>query len=256
MSEVEYHRLRPAAAVARRQARSVAYLGCGILEWHGLHNPLGLDCLKAHGIACHLAAELGGVAMPPLYWGDNRADICEIVFDEAYSPWLPAGTGDHTAAIMDAMQTDKAAYAADAERSRTNGDWQLWERLLVHMLFQIETLGFRQVVVIPGHYPLIGPLQRAVAAYQAQGGASAVFVLTDMMTTDDGKAGDHAAAFETSLLLALAPECVDLTALGDDLATPPVGVLGADPRGGASAALGRAILTRMTDLVRQFLEGT
>jgi len=40
---VEYQYLRPRQMTARRDAVPVAYMGLGILEWHGLHNPLGLS---------------------------------------------------------------------------------------------------------------------------------------------------------------------------------------------------------------------
>ncbi len=248
---VEYHRLRPKELVQRRQAMPVAYVGLGILEWHSLHNPLGLDGLKANGIALHLAAQLGGLVMPPLYWGDNRQEICELVFDPAVSPWLPEGTEDHTGAIMAAMEADKTAYRADADRSQANGGWRLWQELVVHMLFQIETLGFKLIVPIPGHYPLIGPLNQAVTTYYEKGGTAEIFVLTDMMYSETGDAGDHAAAFETSVMMAIEPHLVKLDELGEDTDVAPIGVLGEDPRTAASQAFGEKILAKMTELVRE-----
>ena len=248
---VEYHRLRPKDMVKRRTQKPVAYLGLGILEWHGLHNPLGLDGWKANGIALHLAERLGGVVMPPLYWGDDRQEICELVFDPAVSPWLPEGTTDHTKDIMETIHLEKPAFLADADRSRQNGGWRLWEELVVHILFQIQTLGFRQIVLIPGHYPLFGPLDRAIAAYKQKGGASSTIVLTDPMYSEALDAGDHAAAFETSLMLALAPDLVDLNELDPDPSIPPVGVLGKDPRQFASREFGEKILAKMTSLIAE-----
>lgn len=250
----EYHRLRPRELRERREQMPVAYLGLGILEWHGLHNPLGLDGVKANAIALHLAEQLGGVVLPPLFWGDNRAEVCELVFDPAVSPWLPEGTGDHTGAIMDALGTAKSAFEADAARSQAAGGWRLWEELLVHILFQAQTLAFRLVVLLPGHYPLIGPLRRAVQTYHEKGGTVETYILTDMMYSDTGDSGDHAAAFETSLMLALEPGLVDLGALDPDPAVPPTGVLGKDPRQFASREFGEQILRRMTDLTRQEIE--
>jgi creatinine amidohydrolase len=250
----EYHRLRPRELVARRNEMPVAYIGLGILEWHGLHNPLGLDGFKANGIALHLAEQLGGVVMPPLFWGDNRQEICELVFDPAVSPWLPEGTKDHTGGIMAAMSLDKAAFQADATRSNEEGGWRLWEELMVHMLFQIQTLGFKHIVPIPGHYPLIGPLNRAIATYKEKGGTSKVLVLTDMMYSENNDAGDHAAAFETSLMLAIAPERVKLSELDPDPTVPPTGVLGKDPRSFASKEFGVKILAKMTELVQGFIQ--
>jgi creatinine amidohydrolase len=248
---VEYHRLRPRQLVARREALPVAYLGLGILEWHGLHNPLGLDGVKANGVARYLAERLGGVVLPPLYWGDNRAEICERHLDPTVQN-PPLDPYDHAAAICAHMRLTKDAFAADAERSRAAGDWRLWETLVVHILFQAQTLGFRLIVAIPGHYPLRQPLENAVATYHRQGGTSAVFVLDDSLYAPDGRSGDHAAAFETSLLLALEPDLVDLTELDPDITRPNVGVvLGADPRTHASAAFGREILARFEALTRE-----
>ena len=251
---LEFHRMRPKDMVKRRAQKPVAYLGLGILEWHGLHNPLGLDGWKANGIALHLAEQLGGVVMPPLYWGDNRQEICELVFDPAVSSWLPEGTIDHTRPIMEIIGLDKSAFQADADRSRQNGGWRLWEELIVHILFQIQTLGFQSIVLIPGHYPLFGPLNRAIAAYQQKGGTSRALMLTDKMYSDEYDAGDHAAAFETSLMLALAPELVNLDELNPDPAVSPVGVLGEDPRQYASREFGEKILAKMTSLVVEWIQ--
>jgi creatinine amidohydrolase len=247
----EYHKLRPKELVKRRSEQPVAYMGLGILEWHGVHNPLGLDGEKANGIALHLAERLGGVVMPPLFWGDNRKEICELVFNPAVSPWLKEATTDHTIDIMATMKLDKADFEADASRSIDNGGWRLWEELLVHILFQIQTLGFRFAVLIPGHYPLFGPLDRAITAYKSKGGLCTPIVLSDPMYSENLDAGDHAAAFETSLMLALAPHLVNLDELNPDPAVPPVGVMGQDPRKYASNEFGEKILAKMTDLVAE-----
>ena len=44
----------------------------GTIEWHGHHNPLGLDALKAHALCVRAAEQCGGVAMPPLWYGEHR----------------------------------------------------------------------------------------------------------------------------------------------------------------------------------------
>lgn len=245
----EIHKLRPKPLVAERQRMPVAYFGLGILEWHGLHNPLGLDGVKANGIACHLAEQLGGIVFPPLYWGDHRREICEVVFDDTISPWLPPGTGNHTLDICQHMGIHKSSFVDDAFRSERNGGWALWERLMIHNLFQIQTLGFKLIVLIPGHYPLFNPVKRAIAKYREEGGKSAVFSLQDNLYEEES--GDHAAAFETSLMLALEPELVDLTELNPDPEQPLVGVLGKDPRQYANRELGLRILEKFTELTRE-----
>src|SRR5690606_3622916 len=158
----------------------------------------------------------------------------------AWSPYSPAPEGAplyNPADVMcDTLGVARDSFAKDGERSLRNGGWRLWKELVTHTLFQIETYGFAAIVAIPGHYPLRQPLAEAIAAYREEGGACRVLTLDDAPFSDDGK-GDHAAAYETSLCLAAAPETVALDALDADPAAPLAGVaLGEDPRTRASAA--------------------
>jgi creatinine amidohydrolase/Fe(II)-dependent formamide hydrolase-like protein len=148
------------------------------------------------------------------------------------------------------MKLPKEDFRADARRSAEEGAWRLWIETAVHCLFQIQTLGFKLIVLIPGHYPLFSPVDRAVEGYTRGGGSSEVFVLTDRMYDESGRSGDHAAAFETSLMLALEPELVDLQELDRDPEVTPVGVLGEDPRVRASKEFGERILARFAEIVR------
>src|SRR5262245_1204130 len=72
--EVRYERMRPEQIRAAREARPVVYIPIGTLEWHGFHDPVGLDGLKAHGLAVRCAETGGGLVFPPLYYGESRED--------------------------------------------------------------------------------------------------------------------------------------------------------------------------------------
>jgi creatinine amidohydrolase len=244
--------------LARRGAMPVAYMGLGVLEWHGLHNPLGLDGVKANGIACHLARTLGGVVMPPQFWGDCRQFIGELDFGENFRPGfsVPENHFDHTLPICEQLGLDKEAFVRDAMRSGKHGKDALWIELMVHTMFEIETLGFQAIVMIPGHYPLIGSLDRAMERYKKEGGQCKALSLTDFVYNEDGLSGDHAAALETSLMLALYPELVDLGELDPDLSKPNIGVIGRDPRAHASKELGEKILAKFVLAAEEFLKGT
>lgn len=251
---VEYTKLRPRELVERRGECPVAYIGLGVLEWHGFHNPLGLDGLKADGVAVYLAEKIGGVAMPPLYWGEVRSDLCELVVDPSVSKWLPPYIKtDHTEEICREMKLNKADFQKDAERSEETG-WELYESLLIRIFFQLETLGFKVIIPIPGHFPLIPPCRRAIEAYAGKGGRSRVFLLEDHMFADDGRAGDHAAKFETSIMMALYPKLVNMSELNDELSEPNLGVIGPDPRVYASIEFGKEILQKFEKIIRTFLE--
>ena len=65
MNQVNYINLRPQQLVEMRRKKPVAYIGLGILEWHGLHNPVGLDGIKAHAVLEYIAQEVGGIVMSP-----------------------------------------------------------------------------------------------------------------------------------------------------------------------------------------------
>ena len=72
--EVRIERMRPEQidqAIARRAAMYVPF---GSLEWHGYHNPVGLDALKAHEQLVGLAQQAGGLVYPPrVLWRGRRA---------------------------------------------------------------------------------------------------------------------------------------------------------------------------------------
>lgn len=252
---VEYQYLRPRAMTERRDAVPVAYMGLGILEWHGLHNPLGLDGVKANGIACHLARELGGIVMPTQYWGDYRQNIADLEFTESFEADFaqPENKFDHTAQISKFYGIAKEALEKDAAHSRAYGEWELWEKMMVRSLSQIEALGFKKIILLPGHFHLIAASERAVKRYESEGGSCKVLVLTEFSFPPDSIPADHAAAFETSMLLALCPELVDLNELDPDLSKPNIGVLGFDPRVYASKEYGDKMLKKFVSAVKQFI---
>ena len=53
-----FDRMRPEQVKACRERADIAFLPLGSLEWHGVHNPLGLDAIKAHHVCCRAALKL------------------------------------------------------------------------------------------------------------------------------------------------------------------------------------------------------
>jgi len=132
-------------------------------------------------------------------------------------------------------------------------------RLLLHVLFEMESLGFRVIVLMAGHYPLLRHARAAIEIYSLEG-ASRAWACTgyELVRDEIPDSGDHAAAWETSLMLALRPDLVDLSRLpaGDD-PDALVGVHGRDPRKFASREYGErgveAIVRRVGEKVRALL---
>ena len=74
--QVQFEEMFPwefAQALARAP---ICYVPLGTLEWHGEHNAVGLDAIKAHAVCVHAARRSGGIVVPPLYWSpDSREDL-------------------------------------------------------------------------------------------------------------------------------------------------------------------------------------
>jgi creatinine amidohydrolase len=184
-----------------------------------VHNPVGLDTLKIHQLCIRCAQAGGGLVFPPLYYGEHR---------------------EH--ALMEAMAKDRAEIAREMGLPPENFDrgymfhsvaeqYNNYHNLLLHILHEIRSLGFKVIGVACGHYPLID-LARAAAAvfHQAQryhGEKTLTWCWTgyELVRPDERlpACGDHAGRWETSLLMALDPGMQDLRLVADAPGKPPIG---------------------------------
>lgn len=131
--------------------------------------------------------------------------------------------------------------------------------------------GYTQAILISGHYPNRSQyLDAGVQAYLQAGGAIRVLALVENQAP--GVEGNHAAKYETSSMIYLDPPLVNMAALqgqpdddiggpaakvnwmGDDYRGHPCyGLVGIDPRGHASAAVGEAGTTLLIDFLVEWL---
>ena len=250
MNYVSLHKSMPKEILEEKKAMPVVYLGLGIIEWHGLHNPAGLDGIKAEGMAVHFAEKFGGAVAPTQFWGDFRGDICELVFKPEI---ISSAEFDHTPSISSELGYDKKNLEKNARRDVEKGSWKLWINLIVHTFFQLESFGYACIVPIPGHYPLFKPLEEAIKQYKEEQGTCSVVVIKDTLFDKSGHAGDHAAKFETSLMLHMYPELVDMSRLDKDLSKANIGVLGDDPRIYASREFGKEIMDKLDKVLEKHL---
>jgi creatinine amidohydrolase len=234
--KVRYEDMLPHEIVAARRAKPVAYLPLGGLEWHGEHMAVGNDALKAQRL-CELAAERGGgLAMPPLWYGEPRVER------------LMETNADDKDKIIKTMKLRPADFATGKKANPfgTSGEEQiaLYQALLRHTFVQIRTLGFKAIVVLTGHYPLYDWAQPVAQEFNKAHKDCRIFVGIefhyDVPAVGKGKVGgDHAAKWETSYLMALRPECVDMTVFSGRPANEPlIGVGGEDPRVHATKQVG------------------
>ena len=71
--KVRYAELLPHEFRTRLDERPVAYLPMGTLEWHGEQLPLGSDAIISEGLMVRCARKFGGIVMPPIHLGPDRA---------------------------------------------------------------------------------------------------------------------------------------------------------------------------------------
>jgi creatinine amidohydrolase len=244
MDEVRYHMLRPAQVSARRNACPVVYIPLGTLEWHGEQNPFGADTLQAEGLAILCAQKGGGLVFPPLYYGESRLEAL-----------MEANAGDREN-IAEKMGLPASNFTLDHQPFTPVEQALNYNKLLLHILFEAATLGFKVGVLVAGHYPLIDHARAAVcqfnqAGYQARLGMLAwAFVDYLLVKPVYPDAGDHAGGWETSHLLALHPETVDLSLLPAK-GEPLTGIGGKMPPQDSTAQFGRETLEAAAEIAVQ-----
>lgn len=231
MDKVRYHEMLPHEIVARRKQCPVAFVGVGTLEWHGEHQAVGLDALKAEKLCEMAAAASGGFAMPTLWYGEPRT----------YK--LMDANEDIGGKLMRRfMKFKKGKFVEKFFKKEADQQVGFFQELIYHLLLEMSQLEMKAVCLYCGHYPLVDFAQKPVEAFNAAQKDTKAFagMEVDYCPGDKRVGGDHAAKWETSYLAALRPDCVDLTRWrGHESEECPLGVCGIDPRKEASAAMGR-----------------
>lgn len=204
--ETRLEHLRPKAIRDAMARCPTLFQPLGTIEWHGEHNIVGLDSLKAHAL-CLRAAELGGgLVAPPLYGGVGGIDF------------------PHT-------------WVMDPEDNTFS---QLLRPWLERLCMETVRNGFKAIIVLTGHY---GAAQQILVRETAVRmtrltGIPILGTPEYFLAHDEGYLGDHAGWGETALMMHLDPPSVDLSQLGD---APHVGVFGRDPKLHSTAADGERL---------------
>jgi creatinine amidohydrolase len=241
-SEVLYTHLLPEEFRQRIATAPIAYLPLGTLEWHGEHLPFGADGLQAQGFFVDLAKAAGGVVLPMLFLGpDISKSAAGQTFYGMDIVGFPKGQP---------RQLDGSAYWVKDD---------LFASILEAVLSQLARTGFR-IVVAHGHGPSTKYFRDNIETWQARYNLR-LFHCWDPSAGMDDELGiqmDHAAANETSLMMALHPDLVHLENLFPDPGDWPMAIIGKDPRQFASAEKGRQAIrkqaSRMAALLRAELD--
>ena len=228
---VRFDELLPHEFRTRLAERPIAYLPLGTIEWHGEHIALGADAIQSESLMCECARRLGGIVMPPIHLGPDRAKPMEdgstlIGMDYADTTTPP-------------RQLDGSCYWIPPG---------LHDMIVDAILTQLKRCGFKAVFA-DGH----GPSRWAWVANLAEREARfnlKLFGITNEIVGVWRSQVDHAGKNETSLMMHYRPELVDLSQLPESRDTWPQGVGGADPRD-ATAAQGEIWMEESIQVVRK-----
>jgi creatinine amidohydrolase len=214
--EVRLERLRPREIDQAMASCSTLFQPLGTIEWHGVHNIVGLDAVKAHHLCVRAAQRGGGLVAPAVFGGVGGLEQ------------------PHTFVIEPENDVHSVLLRAWLEKLGREAARE----------------GFRAVIFLTGHY---GAAQQMVVRDTAVRlsrslGIPVLGTPEYMLALDVGYYGDHAAWGETSLMLYLDPESVDRSRLGEP---PHQGVGGRDPREATRAdgeKLAETIVSRLCRL--------
>jgi len=218
--KVLYEELTPDEFIARISKAPIAYLPLGTLEWHGRHLPLGSDGLQSKGFFIRLAREVGGIVLPMLFLGP---DIKQTVGDREYYG-------------MDIIGFEKGSPAKLAGSAYRIED-DLYLQIIEAILKQLKRAGF-EIVVAHGHGPSTGQFQANIEKWSREFGLKLFVCWREDESDGLGIQTDHAAANETSLMMAMYPGLVRMENLDANPDTWPLAVAGRDPRIYASPETG------------------
>lgn len=242
--EVRIAYLRPREIAARLRKAPVVFVPFGPLEWHGPHMPYGTDALNAEATALAVAAKTGGLVWPTQFWGTER----ERRPEQLRSLGFPA---------------TKYVVGMDFPRNIIPSSYcpeEVLALLAREILTEVMNLGAKLAVIVNGHGAenQIATLQRLAIEFTNETPLEVHFRIAAPMQAITVGSGGHADAGETSLMMHLHGNCVDLKELppksrrmkytnyavvdgpGFDSRPGNTGYLGRkdDPRFAASARLG------------------
>lgn len=264
MEKIRYAEMLPHEILARRRKFPAAFIGLGGLEWHGEHQAVGLDALKAETLCELAAARSGGFAFPTLWYGEPRVHrLMEFTFDR-------------DGAIKTRMGFQPEKFIDTYFGATGQQQIEFYQALLWHLLIQMNTLEMKAVCLFGGHGPLRDFAQPVVERFnaafqdtQAYAGHEVDYVPPEANPPSEAEAAapyfrapniaeggasdsptrevwyrehvgtDHAAKWETAYLMYLRPDCVDMSVYLGRESAPLIGVNGLDPRATATVEIGR-----------------
>jgi creatinine amidohydrolase len=260
MSTHQIQYLRPDQVMQIIKEKPVAYWPLGLIEWHGPHLPFGVDSFNAEAVAIRAAEQGGGLVFPTTYMGTERERGADLL------DWLGFSAEDWIVGMDFPANALPSMYARE----------DIFAITVRENLRLMDGYGLDLIVIISGHAATnqIDTLQRLAAEFNADNETQVLVCLPFVSNEEGVMEVGHASRIETSVMLALLPETVDLQKLpgpGEPLNNPDWGIIdyftfagrptedrviheSDDPRR-ASAAAGEEMLRRATEQILKQVTG-
>jgi len=191
--KVQFEEMFPWEFAEALEKAPICFLPLGTLEWHGEHNAVGLDALKAHALCVRAAQISGGVVLPAIYWSsDTREELAD-------GNYLTGGV-----------------ESGERYHVHVNMFWirpQTFRNLLLDIFEAARRRGFRAILILSGHWSRNLPvIRRSGRQFQEKHPDMKWLLLTDQELAGDlHYPAEHAAGGETSLLMTIRPDLVDIS---------------------------------------------
>lgn len=200
---VEYELMRPPDIVTEKKRLPLVFIPIGPLEWHGPHLPLGTDGLHAHAVAVETAHRVGGVVLPTYFVGTETVRLAE---QGAQSLVALGFTGNERIVGMDFPEFPvKSLYFEE-------GAFALTVREILRLL---KADGYKLLVVVNGHGAVNHQrtLRRLAAEESERPSVSVKYAMAFLPPAPPFSDPGHAEKIETSIMMAMQPELVDVSSL-------------------------------------------
>ncbi|MHB8132616.1 MAG: creatininase family protein [Anaerolineaceae bacterium] len=193
--KVQFEEMFPWEFASAIQEAPICYIPLGVLEWHGEHNVVGLDTIKSHTICIKSAQQTGGIVIPPIYWAtDIREDLEN---GEYLTGGVEHGERYHVPGNMFWIQPET------------------FLNLLLDIYEAVRRRGFKVIVVVTGHWSEQGNLPvicNSGKIFLTKNPNMKWFSVIDQEIVPElHYPKEHAAGGETSLMMAIRPDLVDLS---------------------------------------------
>jgi len=192
-----WEELLPEEFMAEFERAPVVYWATGAMEEHGLHNALGTDFIQCYEVCLRAAEITGGIVFPPV-------------------PLAPAGIPGYSREELRRAQPGET-FPPSLWISR-----EACELVYTELLESFADMGFRACLALGGHWPADLLLQGLHWKHEGRvgemrfwggGTVSLLGAFLDELIEADPLATGHGTQWETSLLMAVRPEWVNLSRL-------------------------------------------